>query len=239
MRARNAICLGPNCRLKKNPDAMAVTILDERPSPAHTTRGTVLFADLRGYTTLAEQLRPVSVVDLLEEFFTVLAEAIDSQGGTVFHAAGDSLMAGFGLSELGAAPVQRAVDAGRRIVESFAPVSERWQRRLGVATGVGVGLNVGELAVTALGPAHLRRQTLIGDTVNIAARLCQRARAGEVLLSSTVVESLEQPVSTEVIALPDLALRGRGTLVRIYCVPARERIVLEYSAEDTAAQAQA
>lgn len=216
---------------------MPITILEERPRRAEMVRGTVLFADLRGYTTLAESLRPVSVVGLLDEFFSILAEAIEGRGGTVFHSAGDSIMAGFGLSDLGAGPVHSALDAGRRIVAAFAPVSERWQRRLGVATGVGVGLNVGELALTELGPAHVRRQTLIGDTVNVAARLCQRARAGEVLLSANVVESLAAPALDDVIALPDYTVRGRGTPVRIFCVPARERIILERPAGDGSAPA--
>ncbi len=206
---------------------MPLTILTERPPGAETVRGTVLFADLRGYTTLAEQLRPVSVVALLEEFFAVLAEAIEAHGGTVFHSAGDSIMAGFGLSDAGAGPVRSAVDASRRIVAAFAPLSERWQRRIGVPTGVGIGLNVGEVALTELGPAHFRRRTLIGDTVNVAARLCQRARAGEVLLSANVLESLDREAVHDLVALPDLALRGRDAPVRIFCLPARERVVLE------------
>jgi adenylate cyclase len=205
---------------------MPVTIFGERPPGAETVRGTVLFADLRGYTTLAEQLRPVSVVALLEEFFAILAEAIVARGGTVFHSAGDSMMAGFGLSDHGAAPVRNAVDAGRRIVATFGPVSERWQQRLGVPTGVGVGLNVGEVALTEIGPVPYRRRTLIGDTVNVAARLCQRARAGEVLLSANILESLDTTAPSDLIALPDFTVRGRESPVRIFCVPARERIVL-------------
>jgi adenylate cyclase len=206
---------------------MSVTILAERPSGTETVRGTVLFADLRGYTTLAEHLRPVSVVALLEEFFAILADAIETRGGTVFHSAGDSIMAGFGLSDLGNRPVCDAVDAGRRIVAAFAPASERWRQRLGVATGVGIGLNVGEVALAELGPTQFRRRTLIGDTVNVAARLCQRARAGEVLLSSTVLESLEASAADDLVALPDFTVRGRDTPVRIFCVPARERVRIE------------
>jgi adenylate cyclase len=213
---------------------MPVTILAERPQGAQTVRGTVLFADLRGYTTLAEQLRPVSVVALLNEFFSLLARAIESRGGTVFHSAGDSVMAGFGLSEVGDEPVRGAVEASREIVATFEPVSERWQQRLGVATGVGVGLNVGEVALTELGPLNFRRRTLIGDTVNVAARLCQRARAGEVLMSSQILDALDGGSADAFVALPDFTVRGRGTPVRIFCAPARERIVLERGAAGSA-----
>ena len=202
-------------------------IIGERPAGAETVRGTVLFADLRGYTTLAERLAPLTVVGLLEEFFSILAEAIEGHGGTVFHSAGDSLMAGFGLSDIDVGPVRDAVEASRRIVAAFTPVSERWRERHGVATGVGVGIHVGDLAVADLGPTGLRRKTLIGDTVNVAARLCQRARAGEVLMSASVSEALEEASVRDVIPLPDFTLRGRDAPVRIYCVPARERIVLD------------
>jgi adenylate cyclase len=205
---------------------MAVTILERRSLGAQTVRGTVLFADLRGYTTIAERLSPSTVVTLLEEFFGVLADAIDEHGGTVYHSAGDSLMAGFGLSEPGVLPIREAVDASRQIVSAFAPVSAHWESRFGVATGVGVGAHVGELAVTDLGPPPCRHRTLIGDTVNVAARLCQRARAGEVLFSASIAEPLGT-VAADVIALPAYTLRGREAPVRIFCVPARDRIVVE------------
>jgi len=206
---------------------MPVTILGDQLRKAGAVRGTVLFADLRGYTTLAERLNPTIVVDLLEEYFAVLARAVEAHGGTVFHLAGDSLMAGFGIGDATKEPVQGAVDASRRIVTMFAPVSARWERRFGLATGVGVGVHVGELAVTELGPVTHRRQTLIGDTVNVAARLCQRARAGEVLFTSSVAEGLAASVARVVIALPDFTLRGREAPLRIFCVPARERLNLD------------
>ncbi len=155
---------------------MSVRILDERPLGVQTVRGTVLFVDLRGYTTLAEGLLPDAVAGLLEEFFTTLTPAVERHGGTVFHLAGDSLMAGFGLDEAGVAPVRAAVQASRTMIAAFQPVSARWEDRLGVPTGIGIGVHVGALAFVALGPPTLRRATLVGDTVNVASRLCQRAR---------------------------------------------------------------
>ena len=88
---------------------MSITILEERPLGAQTVRGTVLFVDLRGYTTLAEGLSPDTVAALLEEFFSTLTPSVDRNGGTVFHLAGDSLMAGFGLADDSVAPVRAAI----------------------------------------------------------------------------------------------------------------------------------
>jgi len=216
---------------------MSVRILDERPLGVQTVRGTVLFVDLRGYTTLAEGLLPDAVASLLEEFFATLTPAVERHGGTVFHLAGDSMMVGFGLDETGVAPVRAAVLASRAMIAAFQPVSARWEHRLGVPTGIGIGVHVGSLALVALGPPDLRRATLVGDTVNVASRLCQRARAGEVLFSGSVALSLDPATATDVIPLPPLALRGRTSPVAIYCVPARDRTVLQAPADEQPATA--
>lgn len=205
---------------------MSVTILQERTLGAQTVRGTVLFVDLRGYTTLAEGMRPDAVAILLEEFFTTLTPTVEHNGGTVFHLAGDSLMAGFGIDDDGVEPIRAAVRASRAMISAFQPISSRWEDRLGISTGIGIGVHVGTLAFVALGPPQLRRATLVGDTVNVAARLCQRARAGEVLFSDGVAGSLDPHAASDVIPLPPLALRGRAAPVSIYCVPARERAPL-------------
>ena len=203
---------------------MVVRILSEQPLGVQTVRGTVLFADLRGYTALAERLAPEAVVSLLDEFFDILAQAVGEHGGSVYHMAGDSVMAGFGLSEPGAVPVRAAVAAGRTMVASFTPVAAEWAQQVGVVTGVGIGVHAGDLALAPLGPPSMRRPTLIGDTVNVAARLCQRARAGEVLFSASVAEALERAAFDEVMKLPHLKLRGRAAPIQIFCVPARERL---------------
>src|ERR1700761_9573302 len=160
-----------------------------RPRLTKTTRVTVLFADLRGYTALAERLAPASILPLLNEFFGVLAAATASHGGQVFHMAGDGMMAGFGVGsdQEGA---QEGLRAGHVILQDFGEVAMRWRRELSIETGVGIGLHLGEVAVGTLGPRGHKRTTLVGDAVNVAARLCGRARAGELLLSCSVATAL-------------------------------------------------
>jgi adenylate cyclase len=202
-----------------------------RPRATKTTRGTVLFADLRGYTALAERLAPARIVPLLDEFFGVLAAATKSQGGHVFHMAGDGMMAGFGVgtTENGA---QEAIRAGHLILQNFAEVAARWRQDLSIETGVGIGLHLGELALGTLGPPGQKRTTLVGDTVNVAARLCGRARAGELLLSCSVATALNAvrvanghaPISNAFLQLPQFELRGRSAPLDIWCIPAPERV---------------
>lgn len=203
-----------------------------RPLTAKTTRGTVLFADLRGYTGLAERLAPARIVPLLDEFFGVLAAATARYEGRVFHMAGDGMMAGFGVYDAAHSGARHALAAGHTMLQEFAAVAERWRRELSVEAGIGVGLHLGEVALGSLGPPGHRHTTLVGDTVNVAARLCSRARAGEVLLSCTVAAALEadgtaggpDPKQLPFLQLPQFELRGRSAPLDIWCVPAAQRL---------------
>jgi class 3 adenylate cyclase len=201
--------------------------------PVQTARATVLFADMRGYTGLAEKLPPARVVPLLDEFFGVLASATEAYGGEVFHMAGDGMMAGFGVRDPGEQGAREALAAGRAMLQRFSSVATRWQRECSIATGIGVGLHLGEVALGLLGPPGKRTVTLVGDTANVAARLCGRARNGEMLFSSTVAAALAASADlgptigrAAFLLLPQFALRGRSGLLDIWCVPAAERLGL-------------
>jgi len=202
--------------------------------PARIATLTVLFADLRGYTGLAERLPPTDVVPLLDEFFGLLARCTSAHGGTVYHMAGDGMMAGFGGEEATRSGAREALGAGHDMLQSFAPLAARWRSKHHIETGIGVGLHLGEVALGLLGPPGQRARTLVGDTVNVAARLCSRARAGELLLSCAVAGALDidgrdrelcvGPIP--VLHLPKFTLRGRTATLDIWCVPASERAVV-------------
>jgi adenylate cyclase len=204
------------------------------PAAVHTAQVTVLFADLRGYTGMAERLPAANVVPLLDEFFRTLATATADYGGTIFHMAGDGMMAGFGVNGEAGNGARDALAAGHAILQSFVPIAARWRSDLSIEAGVGVGLHQGEVAMGVLGPPRHRATTLVGDTVNVAARLCSRARAGEVLFSCTVAAALERNSASAGAAvgavpflqLPQFELRGRRGPIDIWCVPAAERLAL-------------
>jgi adenylate cyclase len=196
---------------------------------AETTRATVLFADMRGYTGLAERLRPARVVSLLDEFFTVLAKVTVGFGGKVFHMAGDEMMAGFGVGDPTRLGARTALAAGEAILRSFAPIAARWRNEFAITTGIGIGLHSGEVAMGSLGAPGREVITMIGDTANVAARLCSRARAGEVLFSGAVAADLRTDDGLHMgaepyLQLPQFELRGRRELLDIWCVPASERL---------------
>jgi adenylate cyclase len=210
----------------------------------------VLFADLRGYTGMAERLSAWQVLPLLDEFQRTLAAATERYGGAVFHLAGDGMMAGFGVDEETGNGAREALAAGHAMLKDFAPIAARWRSELEIDAGIGVGLHSGEVAVGMLGPPRRKTTTLVGDTVNVAARLCSRARAGEVLFSCTVAAAFDgdAPVTDAAagmvkaagaahrplaaagalpfLQLPQFELRGRRSPIDIWCVPAPERLAL-------------
>jgi class 3 adenylate cyclase len=194
---------------------------------AETVEASVLFADMRGYTGLAEQLPPARVVSMLDELFTMLTRVTVGFGGRIFHMAGDGMMAGFGIRESRGAGARAALAASRAMLRSFVPVAARWREEFTVVAGIGIGLHSGEVALGLLGPPGKRAITMIGDTANVAARLCSRARAGEVLFSCAVAAALgtSHDLGTGAKAflqLPQFELRGRSELLDIWCVPAPE-----------------
>jgi adenylate cyclase len=213
---------------------VSMTVTRVRPTAVHTVRATVLFADLRGYTGMAERLPAARVVPLLEEFFRILSNATETYGGKVFHMAGDGMMAGFGVDHTSGNGAREALAAGHTMLQDFAPIAIRWRSELSIDAGIGVGLHEGEVAVGVLGPPRHRAATLVGDTVNVAARLCSRARAGEVLFSCTVATALDGDMAAPATAvglppflqLPQFELRGRRGPIDIWCVPAPERLAL-------------
>lgn len=223
---------GGRARLRQ---AGPLVITRVRPAAqVYAARAAVLFADLRGYTAMAERLPAVSVVPLLDEFLWILTAAAEAHGGTVFHVAGDAIMAGFGVNDERSSGAREALAAGNEMLQRFSPLAARWRRELDIEAGIGIGLHLGEVAVGVLGPPDRRTTTLVGDTVNVAARLCSRARAGEVLFSCTVAADFEGSAGANgtglgampFLQLPQFALRGRRGPIDIWCVPALERLAL-------------
>ena len=191
------------------------------------TRATVMFADMRGFTSMSERLSADLIVVLLNQYFTLLTDIAFQHDGTVFNMSGDCLMVGFGVPVEQPDSLERAIRAGQQMLVQFRILSDTWREDYQVETGLGIGINEGEVIVGNVGSPAYMSYTIIGDTVNVAARLTQRARAGEMLFSHAVKRLLDQRgYAVDALPLPPLLLRGRSKPIDIFCVPTAQRVEL-------------
>lgn len=178
-----------------------------------------LFADLRGFTGITEQTEVGHVVEMLNEYFAILTEAAYQRDGTIFNMAGDSLLIGFNVPLAQRDAAARALQCAQEMVLRFAPVGRQWERRFGVATGVGVGICRGEAIIGNIGSPHYMSYTIIGNPVNTAARLMQMAAANEVLVCGQFFEAVRGLVpEQDVQSRGNVALRGRSESTPVFCI---------------------
>ena len=177
----------------------------------------VLFADLRNFTALSESLQPLQVVRLLNEFFSVLTEVAYRYEGTIFNMAGDSMLIGFGVPFQQADATLRAVRAAIDMQTEFSKVRKSWQSFYTGQTGLGIGINKGEMIVGNVGSASYMNYTVIGDTVNVAARLMGLASAGEIVLSSPVYQALgDEAAAYPIYQQAPVQLKGKAQPQSVY-----------------------
>ena len=139
---------------------------------------TVLFADLRGFTTLSEAHTPEVVVDLLNRFFTLMSEVIFRHGGTLDKYIGDGVMALFGAPYSTERDAVKAVRAAIEMQRSVATFNQELAAAALPTIGLGIGINTGPAIVGFIGSETRLDYTAIGDTVNLAARLEHLASPG-------------------------------------------------------------
>jgi adenylate cyclase len=164
-----------------------------------TQSATILFADIRGFTPMAEKSPPEIVVNVLNRFFSAMTEIIFANLGTLDKYLGDGLMAIFGAPYQSEDDAINAVNAAiamqRRLIKLNTEL-----KKLGFATiEVGIGINTGEVTVGCVGSQRRMDYTAIGSAVNLSARLMQDAKGKEILISESTYELLGQAFRTQYI----------------------------------------
>jgi adenylate cyclase len=172
---------------------------------------TVLMSDIRGYSGIAEHAEPAALARQLNEHRAEMNHAILGETGTVMQFVGDAVMAVFGAPVPSQDHADRAVAAARAMHDRQEVVNARWAEAGLSPFGLGIGLSTGRAAAALLGSEERLEYTLVGDTVNLSARLQQLAEAGETVLSSATVAALSTPV--ESVELEPQLVKGRDTPV--------------------------
>jgi adenylate cyclase len=195
---------------RKNPSICARCI-EHAPEGGAIVPLTVLFADVRGYTALSEQLSPAEVPTLVMRFYAAASKALLANGGLLAQIAGDEVMALFVPGLAGEHYASRAVDGARSLLEAIGYGSSE-----GSWLDVGVGIATGEEYVGNVGGGGYKDFTAVGDVTNTAARLTATAAAGEIVVDASTFEQLGS-------SFPDaerreLQLKGKSVPVGAYSI---------------------
>ncbi len=174
----------------------------------------VLFLDMRSFTSLAEKLRPQEIVELLNAYFEIIVSSILRCDGVINKFIGDAIMAVWGAPKPTADHAWRAVKAAWMIQRSVGAFNwERMKRRQEVIH-IGIGINTGEAIAGNVGTSERLEYTVIGDEVNLAQRLEGIARPGQVLISSSTYKKVSRRVTANM--LEEVRVKGRENPVTPY-----------------------
>lgn len=194
---------------RKNPN-ICERCIERAPEGGDLVPVSVLFADVRGYTSLAERLSSVETTALLHRFYRTASDALLAHDAVLGQIAGDEVMAIFVPGLAGSAYPRQAVEAGVALLHGMGyGGSDRW-------LDVGVGISSGEEYVGNVGGGGFKDFTAIGDVTNTAARLQAAARGGEILMCATTFGALGSAYARA--EMQHLRLKGKSSKVETYRV---------------------
>ncbi|MES2957722.1 MAG: adenylate/guanylate cyclase domain-containing protein [Pseudomonadota bacterium] len=186
----------------------------------HTVQATVMFSDIRGFTTMAEQMSPEETIELLNTYYTLMFDAISGHGGVVNQIIGDGLMAIFGAPLPLADPCGSAVRAAREMVEMVALYNLEPERAGKAAIRIGVGIASGSMIAGYTGTKDRATYTCVGDAVNLAARMEAYTKEAQcaVLIDGATAQALGD--SALLSALGSVQFKGKAEFIEVFSVQA-------------------
>jgi class 3 adenylate cyclase len=183
-----------------------------------SVHATVLFADIRGFTNLSEKLKAQEIVTLLNRYFEAMEQAISAQGGWINKFGGDSILAIFGVPVPQTDHAQRATNAALGMRAALAAFNTRQEKMGGPVLRIGVGVHTGWLVAGNVGSSQRMEYTVIGDAVNIAARIqaLNKTLGTDLLISHEVCQGIGKDVSVR--EMPPSEVQGQSLPLRIYAL---------------------
>ena len=177
-----------------------------------------MFCDIRSFTTIAEERGPAETIELLNDYYTLMMDAIGSEGGVVNQMVGDGLMAIFGAPNPTPDFRLRAVVAGRQMIELIELFNRDQASLRRVQISIGIGIASGRVIAGYTGTQHRATYTCVGDTVNLAARLESHTKelGRSILIDEHTRDGLDGAI--EVQPEGELMLKGKTQPVNVYSV---------------------
>ncbi|MBN1946136.1 MAG: FHA domain-containing protein [Bradymonadales bacterium] len=179
-------------------------------------RATILFADIRGFTSMAERITATELVTMLNEYFEIMVEVIFAHGGTLDKFIGDEIMAIWGAPFTRPDDAQQAVATAIEMQRALDEFNDTRRQDGLVPIHVGCGLNTGEVVAGYMGSSRSMSYTVVGDVVNTARRVCSVAGPGEVIISAGTLGDLRGLAQVE--PLPPTMVKGKREPIQLYRV---------------------
>ena len=202
--------------LRRQYERLVPTPLDTAQSEPSVREATALFTDLRHFTHLAEAFmdNPAGLLEVVNEHLAVALRAVTYCAGVVEKFVGDGLLATFGARTDQPDHHERALAAALGVVGANEALNRRRAAEWGCRLEVGVGAAAGPMVVGRIGSADRAELGVLGDPINVAARLVARAAPGEVLLAESVYKGLTATVCADLLGRS--AVRGRDGELNVY-----------------------
>ncbi|TES94496.1 MAG: adenylate/guanylate cyclase domain-containing protein [Candidatus Cloacimonadota bacterium] len=177
---------------------------------------TVLFSDIRGFTSMSESMQPEAVVSILNDYLTTMTDIILGCGGTIDKFIGDAIMAVFGAPVPYEDHTYRAAKAAVEMRKALKKLWEKWEMEGKHTFDIGIGISSGEAIVGNIGSERRTEYTAIGDIVNLGARIepLNKEFNTHILITESVYERIASKVET--IEIGEIHVRGKKQKVRLY-----------------------
>lgn len=179
-------------------------------------RVTMLFADIRGFTAMSENHMPQEMVRTLNSYFEAMVEVLFEHNGTLDKYVGDQIIGLFGAPVALEDAADRAVACSIAMLERLERFNRERHKQGKVPIEIGIGLNTGTVVAGAIGSSRTLQYTVIGDPVNVAARLCSAADSGEIIISQETFKECTKALNTQEKA--PISVKGKSNKIPIFKV---------------------
>jgi class 3 adenylate cyclase/putative methionine-R-sulfoxide reductase with GAF domain len=201
-----------------SPDVMEEILANPEKNAMKTDKReiTVMFSDLRGFTALSEKMAPEKIVEILNEHFETMVHIILKNRGTLDKFVGDQIMALFGAPVYTESHALKAIKTAVEMQKAQAELSRKLKKQYNIDVEIGIGINTGEMVVGNIGCKQRMDYTVIGDSVNVAARLCGAAKGAEILITENTYAEVKKLVKVEELA--PITVKGKSKPLQLYRV---------------------
>jgi adenylate cyclase len=184
-------------------------------------KATIFYSDIRGFTNMSERMSAQAIYDQLNEYFEAMCAVIFKYGGYIDKFIGDCIMVAFSAPVQTPDDARKAVDAALEQQRIIAELGERWRAEGKEPFTVGMGINTGRVIMGNLGSSSRMNYTVIGDDVNIAARLYNVALGGQIIISESTYNEVKDYF--EVRELDPVVVKGKTAPLRTFEVLGAKR----------------